>query len=509
MTTDAVPAPSAPEQRAVRPPRWYRLGIADVVLLMLVGGLGQQATGAILRDPGLGWHLRTPELIFATGTWPTTDPFSGPSAGKEWLANQWLGDIPLWLGWKLAGLNGIAAVALAFLMLTYRLLYGFLRADGVPWPAAGLWTFTAALASYYAWMARPNLVTFLAVTILARVLILYHEGRLPAKRLWWLLPLFAVWANSHGGFIIGLVMLAVATGTELLPWFAHDDAMERQAAKKRFTTLILSGVGCVLATLVNPYGVKLYPWVLSLLGNKYFMNLHTEWLSPDFHSDGSTRFAVFMVGFPVLFALSQYRPKLTPLAMGALWLYLAFQSGRYVPLWIVVATPLLARAAMQIDWLNAKLPRGEMLEFYQLRANGWLGLILIVLGLGVWVKVATPLQQNPKLFPVGVQELFKHWQPGEVVLNQSNFGGTLTLHGYPDVLIWLDDRNEVHGQARYEEYFAVERTNPGWEEQLTKWNPDWVVIPPDCALAYRLTERPQRWDVVHRDDLVVLFRKKK
>lgn len=489
-------------------PKWYKIGIGDLVLLALAFGIAQTASSGIIIDPGVGWHLRTPDFILEHG-WPTADPFSGPKKGNHWLANQWLGDFPLWLGWKTAGMNGVVAVTMAFLLLGYRLLYGFMRTDGLSWPAAAWWTYAAAMASFCAWVARPNLITFLSVTIVARVLALYHEGRLSTRRLLWLIPLFLIWVNSHGGFIVGLVMIGLATAIELLVIFGHDDPSERNAAVRRFRTLSGVGIACFLATFINPYGWRIYPWVFSLLGDKYFMNLNQEWLSPDFHMSGWIRIAGFIVMFPALFAVSRYRPKLTILALSLLWLYLALQSQRYAPLWVIVTTPLMARAGAQIDWLNVRVSRLGQDDFFQVRSGGWIGYFAIVVSLAVWAPLGQPIEHNKTIFPSeGLRELLRLRQPGEVVVNHPDFGGFLTLHGWPDLMVWIDDRNEVYGQAWYESYFDVEKTKPGWEETLAKWNPDWVIVYADKPLAYRLAERPAAWEAVYRDDLIVLFHKR-
>ena len=507
MTAD--PAPNeAPPEIPNSGPKWYRIGIGDLVLIVLAVGIGQTASSGLIGDPGLGWHLRTPDFVLEHG-WPTADPFSGPKHGNYWLANQWLGDFPLWLGWKAAGLNGVVAVTIAFLLLGYRLLYGFLRADGLSWPAAAFWTYAAAMASFNVWVARPNLITFLSVTIVARALALHHEGRLGPRRLLWLVPLFLVWVNSHGGFVVGLVMIGLAAGIEWLVAFAHSEPSEQSAAKIRFRTLVGVGTACFLATFVNPYGWKVYPWVFSLLGDPYFMKLNQEWLSPDFHAAGSIRIAAFIIALPALFAVSRYRPKLTVLALSLFWLYLALKSQRYIPLWIVVTTPLLARAAAQIDWLNVRIARLKQDEFFRVRSGGWIGFIAIAIGLAVWAKFGKPVDHNKDIYPCeSLRELVRLRQPGEVVLNHPDFGGFLTLHGWPDLLVWIDDRNEVFGRAWYESYLDLEKTTPGWEATLAAWNPDWVAVYAEQPLAYRLAERPAVWELVYRDPLVVLFRKR-
>lgn len=507
ISADAPPPDEIKPEFPKLVPRWYRIGISDLVLLMLAVGIGQTASSGLIGDPGLGWHLRTPDFVLEHG-WPTGDPFSGPKNGNRWLANQWLGDVPFWLGWKSAGLNGVVAVTIALLLLTYRLLYGFMRADGLSWPAAALWTYGAALASFYAWVARPNLVTFLFVAILARALLLYNEGRIGPRRLVWLVPLFVVWVNSHGGFVVGLAMIGVAAGIELLISFGDPDQAERIASNRRFRTLCGVGLVCSLATLCNPYGWKIYSWVFSLLGDSYFMNLNQEWLSPDFHSAGTIRIAAFLIAFPALFMMSRYRPRLTILALSIFWMYLALQSQRYVPLWVIVTTPLMARAGAQIEWLNVRISRLGQDDFFQVRSGGWIGFFAIVAGLAVWAASEKPLDHDKAVYPCdGLREFGRSWQPGEVVLNHPDYGGFLTLNHWPNLLVWIDDRNEVYGQSWYESYFDLQKTKPGWEATLAEWNPDWVVIPCEQPLAYRLAERPDDWKPVYRDHLIVLFRK--
>src|SRR5277367_1476172 len=145
------------EQPATRP--WYRLGSADVVFLFLIVAIFPHARGKMLSDPGLGWHLRNIDAMIAEGGWLHTDPFSQPHDGvvQEWRTNQWLGELPFWLGNRWAGKEGIAAVATLILAFTLRLLYTMLLRDGLPWPFAVFWLCVAALACSCSWIARPNL----------------------------------------------------------------------------------------------------------------------------------------------------------------------------------------------------------------------------------------------------------------------------------------------------------------------------------------------------------------
>src|SRR5262249_43523856 len=115
MTT--LPALAAP-----RP--WYRPAVADLVFVLMLALVAPHAPGKLLSDPGLGWHLRNIDAMIAEGRWLSTDPFTLPNPERTgvWKTNQWLGELPLWLGERWAGREGVAAVAILLIALTLRLL---------------------------------------------------------------------------------------------------------------------------------------------------------------------------------------------------------------------------------------------------------------------------------------------------------------------------------------------------------------------------------------------------
>ena len=194
--------------RAAAPGKqWYHFGSADVVFVLLCVLIYPAAKGKMLSDPGLGWHLRNIDAMRAEGGWLTVDPFTQPHDGvhQPWRTNQWLGELPLWLGERWAGLEGIAAIATIILAFTLRLLYTSLLRDGLPWPLAAAWVCVAAVGTNCSWIARPNLFTMLFVLLAARLCEQFHRGRVSWRAMLWIGPLFAVWANTHGGFIAGFI----------------------------------------------------------------------------------------------------------------------------------------------------------------------------------------------------------------------------------------------------------------------------------------------------------------
>ena len=236
------------------------------------------------------------------------------------------------------------------------------------------------------------------------------------------------------------------------------------------------------------------------------MELHQEWKSPDFHSGGAMRYELLLLLFPVVLGLSQKRPALVEVGLGVLWLHLALTGFRYVALWIVVAVPMMARSSVHISALEdlakrLKLTTGPGSLFHTPPgASPWLASLLVALALLGWSRHAegTFAFHDQKIIASEsldrLLEMTKRQaEQGErpVIFHAYDWGGYLTWHGWPNILNWIDDRNEVQGEERIKRYFSIVAAEPGWEQHLA--NIDWVCIDPKTPLAAKLLADPQHW----------------
>jgi len=513
MSAAPVPAPAP----------WYRPGVGDAVFLAMGLVVLSASRGGTLNDPGLGWHVRNIDAMIAAGGWLTSDPFSGPRQGQLYYTNQWLGDLVLWLGDRWAGTNGIAVVCALCLAFAYRCLFGMLSADGVPWPVALMWTWLAAMGSYIAWLARPNLFTLLFVLLTARLCERYHDERCARRALLWLLPMFAVWANTHGGFVAGLMVLGIAIVVEAAVGVLGMEAAERIAARQRAVTLLAVAAGAGLCTLLNPYGWRVYPWIFQLLGNPFFMNFHFEWQSPDFHEPGAFRFELLVLLFPALLALSRARPNLVGLGLSLAWLHLALNGRRYEPMWVIVVVPTLARASIEIPWLLVRFERlqlsPELRTFLgPARRPAGTGALLGALCLLGWARWGGEFSFiDPGMIPAPaldrlVEMRTAHVDKGEPneIFHEYNWGGYLTWRGWPGLRVWIDDRNEVQGREHIQEHLELMGAPPDWESSLQRHRIGWVALqrqrqmPELSPLGQQLRKSPH-WKVVYQDGDAIIF----
>jgi hypothetical protein len=496
--------------------RW-RPGVAELLFLLVAILVIRASRNSMLDDPGLGWHLRNVDAMIEQGGWLTTDPFtySRGEAPARWLTNQWLGEFPFWLGWKWAGLEGIAVATAVILAAMISWLYRTFLSDGVPWSVAFGWAILAAIGTSISWVARPNVFTIVFVALTARSCVLFHEGRWSWRRTLGLWLMFVAWANAHGGIVAGLVLLGATLMIEAAQAvFSKDDNTKRAARGRAVTMLGIAG-GAFVATWINPYGPGLYRWIFQLLGDEFFMNLHTEWHSPDFQSPGAMRYELLILLLPIVLALSPRRPSLVEIGLCALWLHFALGGFRYVALWVVVAVPIMARSSAAIPKVKEVAERFAFdpgIPRPRFAGLAWIGIFAVSLIAWAYWARGTYASHSPehisakaldRMLELHAERADEH---GGVVFHSYNWGGYVTWHGWPRVKNWIDDRNEVQGRERIEEYFRVVAAEPGWESLLDRHHVQFVCIEAATPLARSLAKRPN-WREEYRDDVAVIYQR--
>src|ERR1017187_763855 len=250
-------AASIPVPRVARFPMRLAPTLPDLFFaILLAAWFGQPAVWqGLLGDGDTGWHIRTGEILLGSGHVPARDPFSFWRAGERWYAWEWLSDAIFAEFHRWRGLEAVAALAVVVVCLWAAVLFAWLLDRGAgAWISLGV-TLGAVSASSIHFLARPHLFSLL---LLAPALwTIDRDRRAPDHRLWWLVPLAALWANLHAGFAGWLAILA---------WLVAASALERNgAAARRYGLLAALST---LATLANPYGWQLHRHILSYLNRR-------------------------------------------------------------------------------------------------------------------------------------------------------------------------------------------------------------------------------------------------
>ncbi|MGH2350621.1 MAG: hypothetical protein ACRDJN_03285, partial [Chloroflexota bacterium] len=232
-------------------PAWLRPSLADLLLLgcVLVALWGGSVMLSADGDPAR--HLTVGEHILASGAIPHADVFSHTMAGQPFVPYEWLAEVASALSYRLAGLAGPVLLHGMAIGLSFAVLFRHLRHRGHPVVLALAVTLLAAMASTLHWLARPHVFTFLGTAVFSFVLDGWHAGRLRSRWLWALAPAMALWANVHGGFLIGFILLGAYAGADALHLIAGDGET-RSGARRRLARLGPPALATLGATLLNP-----------------------------------------------------------------------------------------------------------------------------------------------------------------------------------------------------------------------------------------------------------------
>ena len=255
-------------------PAWLRLLIALFSILLLAGLFSSE-----IADSDFWWHLKTGQYIWQTHSLPSPDPFAYTTAtaksaypGEEItrrfnLTHEWLAQVLMYLVWRGAGFGGIvlwrSALLVTFCSLAGAIVY--LRCGGFYRAVAA--TFAAAAAAYPFVADRPYLVTF----VLLGLAILILESR--RQSLVWLLPpVMLIWANCHGGFIVGWIVILAYLAESLLHRF-------RNPSEPGDWRLWIAGPLSLLLTALNPNGLRIFG-VLTSYRRSVLTSTLLEWQPP-------------------------------------------------------------------------------------------------------------------------------------------------------------------------------------------------------------------------------------
>jgi len=427
--------------------------------------------GGIAGDPGVGWHLEAGRFMLRSGEILRNDPFT--PLHREWIHTQWLSDIVIALlhqlgGWPLLELLVFAAGGfLAFVLLPFSVRKHEARV--LPEILGAL---SVLLLLDIQLILRPTVVSF----VLFAILFLILNPREKRERAQLFLPLiFVLWANLHSGFLLGLALIALRVGTDLFQ-------------RRLNLRLIAIGLLSLAATLLNPYGIKLLLQGVSLGASSYFQNLNQEWLTPDFLAPILPA-AVFIFYFLICTKQGTLFERFSL----AFLLLLSFKSRRYIPF---LAFPFGYFLTLFLSTsAGVKLRRLKILFAESPRALSILpGLVFAVTLIYCLVFQAVPLRAGedsaPK-FSAELQSFLAECEKrgGERVLASPDLGGAIIYLGQGKLQPLIDDRNELHGETAYRNYFKVVLAEQGWEEVLKQLNPHCVVSGEGEALSFYLRQR--------------------
>ena len=520
--------------------QWLIPSTGDLIFVALLGLLVYTALAVrLLGDAGIGWHIRTGQLILATHAIPHADPFSSTMSGQPWFAWEWLYDVLV--GWldNVAGLNGVVFFTASIIALTFSWTFRLLLRRGTSFPVALILVLLAASASMIHFFARPHVVSWLFTVVWFCVLDsstgTNHDSDAPNAREHQSVSVVAStlddplgeypWRISAGLRSAGNLLVQLQSGNASASKKTDiEDALRKIRAAKRTRDLTLIGLLSAVATLANPYGWKLHVHIYHYLSNRFLMDHIDEFQSPNFHGVAQKCFAALLLLTLIAFAAKR-RETAGVRFSEALIILFAVYSGLYaarnIPvsalLLILVIGPRLSDALQSLEQRRTALDSTSP-PFFQ-RMQNIEGVLhghfwpIAALALTCWIifhggalgtKQLVNAHFDANRFPSHAVDYFKSQNLPGPILAPDSWGGYLIYRLYPRVKVAVDDRHDFYGEQFLKSYLKMMHVEPGWENFLEQYPVRYILISKGSALANILAETPH-WQPVYSDDVAIAF----
>ncbi|MGQ0684692.1 hypothetical protein [Bradyrhizobium sp.] len=470
---------AAPALRTLLPV-W--VGAAVYALFVLAGD-------RLLIDPDTLWQVTVGQWISDHHAVPTVDVYSFTMRGQPWISTQWLAQVMYAATYAVAGWAGPVVLAAGAIALTFMLLARFVSRRLSD--SATLVCVAAALAlTVPHLLARPHVLALPVLVAWAAGLIAAADRR--AAPSWWLLPLMTLWANLHGGFVFGLLLV----GGLALDAVWNADASVR---RKLFLRWFAFGLAALAASCVTPYGWHALLASQKILSLGAALPLIMEWRPMDFGSLGA-----FEVCLLLGMGLALHHGIRLPLMRIVLLLGLVHMSlaqGRAAEILALIG-PLLLAAPLARQIGGNEVTAATASPFRGASVAGVAA--VLVAGTIAWTAVHR-FEPHMRTSPVTAVTELKKLKLSRV-FNDYDFGGYLIASG---VAPFIDGRTELYG----EKFFVDHNAASGLMQPdnlfrlLAQYDIEATLLRTQSA-ATKLLDRVDGWQKVYSDDIATIHLRK-
>jgi hypothetical protein len=416
--------------------------------------------------------------------------------GAPWVVHEWLSELILALAYDALGWWGLVLLAAATTALALFLLARFLMARLEPLSMLVIVGLSAAMLMSHL-VARPHVLAApLLVGWCAGVIGARERGRAPPLAL---LPLMTLWANLHGGFLVG-VALAGFFGAEAV--LAAPSRQARWSACRAWGTFTLLAL---LASALTPNGIEGLLLPIRFLDRSVMQSNIAEWAGSSFEE--LRPFEIWLLGWLFAgFALGLKLPLSRLLLLVGLT-HLALRHVRHVDLLALIG-PMAGAAPLgpQIAALLAEAPPSPLRRWFAALARparlpAHAAAIATMMAVAALCLLHPYLREDAFQTPGAALAAAERMELRGPVFNSEAFGGFLVFRG---VKPFIDGRMEVYGEtflARYLEAAAGEQ--PALSDTLERYAIAWTLLEPGDG-AVRMLDQMPGWRRAYTDEHAVI-----
>ncbi len=483
-----------------------RRDITSLAVVAVVMALACYRFTETVADPDIWGHLAIGRLYYETGQIRQPDPFSYVTGGREWMNHEWLWETIVSRLFSTVGGTGLIVLKAALGLTVLGITYARLCRRGLSALRAGI--ILVALIHFltpFLITIRPHLATFALLFVMLLMIDALDRGS--ARWLWTVPLIFALWANLHPGFLVGLAVLGIYAVTEFTDrWLGPST--RGAAPRARIAGVITASVAAVLATGFNPWGFKLlgFLWHTATVARPEI----TEWQPLTLMSREGLSYAAFATAAFAGWHWSRRPRSVSVLAVLVACSLLPLVAYRHVAL-AVLAIATLAGEHMGDAWVRLRGAHPPAVA----STRAWDAAVVVTASLlatfalsGLALPRLSCIAINPQVgigFPVRAVEWIRASGVRANAAMEFDWGMYALYRLWPNVKVSLDGRRETAYDERvYRENFDFKFGQGDWDALLRTRDTHLVLVRRGVA-ADNLLRLAPGWVLLYEDPLAALF----
>lgn len=488
--------------------KWILVTLSSLLLILFA-----MMFATPLWDIDSWWHLSTGKYIVEHKSLITFDPFSYTSEHIQpdrriILNGYWLAQIIYYMAHYMFMNSGLIAFRVILLLLSLISIIIISQKLGAGNPSILILVTLSGFVTLYFTAARPQLFSFVFTPI---VLFLLEDARRKyrASKLhigsYILLPaIMLIWANLHGGFMMGTAIIILFGITETAVF-----AYEKHTQKRYFLQFCMILAIAVFASLINPNTYKTYLLLFQFEGS-ILQERTSEYMSPLLlitkHNFFIASYWIYLATAVLVVALTIKKIEKPHLVIIIFLAAISLYALRYIPFFIYATSPFIAyyltryaeeRRGVKI-LLNVLVPIAvAMTIFFSIyQFEGSLGKTL-------------RSQVNDRRFPVNAVSFIDEISPRGNIFNYFNWGGYLIWKLYPKYKVFIDGR--TLSMKAFNDYTYILWDRDRGKRLLDYHKINMVIIPEYDLFTHeqfnliRFLTMDKEWHPVYRDELATIF----
>ena len=256
--------------------------------IIILGSFGNQI------DYDFWARLIVGKSFFQTGTLFNNDFYSYGTTHK-FIDHEWGSSLIFYLIQDNFGDIGLFSFKILMFFATFFIITKIIRLKKPRIKLHFLFFFFSITPLYNSFSSTVRCQLFSFVFFVLYLYILLYIRKTKNFRILWTLPILnIIWANLHGGFVLGITLIGIFTIGEFL-----------NKNKKYSLYLLITLISTTLTTIINPYGIEYLTFIIDAFKlNRIYIS---EWQSAFFSklfAHAYLRFKIFFFATFLIFAYS-------------------------------------------------------------------------------------------------------------------------------------------------------------------------------------------------------------